>query len=151
MARFCLNVDKHRDQILANLHAFLDKLPIDKPWCIEIEPLRKERTIKQNKALFGLAYVELEEQTGSDKNDLHWAFCGEFFGWVDVNVMGKTKRMPARTTTTGYDGKHDVVPTEIFAKFYDFIQRRAAENGFYVSDPDPMWRINRAEEHPVNH
>jgi len=139
MPRFCLNVDKHRDQIKANLIAFIDRLPVDKPWQVEIEPLKKARTSRQNRALFGVAYVELADQTGSDKNDLHWAFCGEFFGWQDVNVMGKTKRMPARTTTTDYEGRHDVIPTETFAQFYNFIQQRSAENGFYVSDPDPMW------------
>ena len=128
MAKFCLNVDSYRDQIKRNLIAFIDRLPADKGWQVVIEPLKKDRTLKQNRALFGVAYAELEEQTGSEKNDLHWAFCGEFFGWVDVNVMGKTKRMPARTTTTDYDGKHDVVPTEIFAKFYDFVQRLAAVN-----------------------
>ena len=139
MPKFCLNVDKQRDQIKANLFAFVERLPVDKSWQVIIEPLKKDRSSKQNKALFGVAYAELEEQTGNEKNDLHFMFCGEFFGWVDKPVMGGTMRVPARTTTTGYDGKRDVIPTDMFADFYNFVQRRAAEMGFYVSDPDPLW------------
>ncbi len=150
MAKFCLNVDQHREQIKANLFAFIDKLPADKAWCIEIEPLKKERTLKQNKALFGLAYVELEQQSGNEKNDLHEYFCGEFFGWVDKSVMGRVKRVPYRTTTTDHNGRYDVVETKIFANFYDFIQRRSAENGYYVSDPDPMWRVKDSQPPEVS-
>lgn len=142
MPKFCLHTDNSREQIKRNLLAFIDRLPVDKAWQVIIEPLKKDRTLKQNRALFGVAYAELEEQTGNEKNDLHEFFCGEFFGWVNKDIMGYTKKVPARTTTTGYDGKHDVIPTDIFAQFYDFVQRRAAENGFYVSDPDPEYRLN---------
>lgn len=139
MPKFCLNVDKQRDQIKANLFAFVERLPADKAWQVIIEPLKKDRSSKQNKALFGVAYAELEEQTGNEKNDLHEYFCMEFFGANEKEIMGSFKRVPVRTTTTGFDGKRDVIPTEIFAKFYNFVQRRAAEMGFYVSDPDPLW------------
>ena len=65
--------------------------------------------------------------------------CGDFFGWAEKPVMGGFMRVPVRTTTTGYDGKRDIIKTKEFAEFYNFVQRRAAENGFYVSDPDPLW------------
>jgi len=138
---FCLNVDKYRNQVKANLIAFIEALPADKAWSIEVEPLRKERTLKQNKALFGVAYAELMEQTGNEKVDLHEFFCMEFFGRTEKVIFGHVKTVPVRTTTTDENGKHDVVPTEVFAQFYDFIQRKSAENGFHVSDPDPMWRM----------
>lgn len=145
MPKFCLNTDGNRANITRNLLAFIDRLPADKAWQVIIEPLKKDRSARQNRALFGVAYAELEEQTGNEKNDLHWLFCGEFFGWVDKDIIGKTMRVPARTTTTGYDGKRDVIPTDVFAKFYDMVQRKAAEMGLYVSDPDPEYRLNREQ------
>lgn len=139
MPKFCLNTDNNRENVKANLVAFIDRLPVDKAWQVTIEPLKKDRTQPQNKALFGVAYAELQEQTGNDKDDMHWYMCGEYWGWTEKDTFGKVQKVPMRTTTTGFDGKRDVIPTAMFADFYNFVQRRAAENGFYVSDPDPLW------------
>lgn len=138
MPRFCLNPDANRAQILANLIGFINRLPADKPWQVEIEPLRKERSGNQNRALFGVAYADLRDQTGSDKNDLHDYFCREYFGEVEKRVMGKALKVATRTTTTGYDGEHDVIEPQEFAKFYEFVQQRAASMGYFVRDPDPL-------------
>ena len=141
MSAFILRADNTRETIMANLLRFLAKLPADKPWQVEIDPFKESRSGRQNRALFGLAYVELREQMGVEKNDLHEYMCGEFFGWTTYEIFGQTKRKPVRTTTTDETGKHSVLPKAEFAQFYEFIQQRAAENGFYVSDPDPLWRM----------
>jgi hypothetical protein len=132
--------DKRRDAILANVLAFIAALPVTKPWSIEVKRYVKERTNLQNKALWGCAYKALHEASGNDPEDLHTYFCGEFWSWVEVDVMGQTKRKPFRTTTHDENGKRDVIETVELAKFYEFIQRRAIEAaGVYVPDPDPLW------------
>ena len=129
-----------RSQVLANAHAFLDRLPADKGWRIEIRPYSAKRTLKQNATMWGLAYDLIMESTGLEgefeRKQLHRDFCGDFFGWVD-GPMGK--RRPRRTTTKNEQGEADAIDTAEMARFFDFIQRKAAEFGIDVPDPDPMW------------
>jgi hypothetical protein len=124
---------------LTRLIAFLSSLDVTKAWLITIGPAKKERTTQQNKALWGCAYEYIRKATGNDKDDLHEMFCGEYFGWEVREVMGLKKKYPKRTTTTGYDGKRDVISTVQLQDFYAFVQQRAAEYSVYVPDPDPMW------------
>lgn len=139
--KFYLNAkDAGRPQVLQNLIDFLERLPQDKPWCVGVERYVKPRNEEQNNALWGVAYKHLREQSGNDMDDLHEFFCGEFFGWVIKDVMGQRKKKPRRSTTQDEHGKRSVMDIIWFAQFYDFIQQRATENGFYVPDPDPLWR-----------
>ena len=141
MSAFILRADSTRETITANLLRFLEKLPKDKPWEVRIDPFRESRSGRQNRALFGHAYIQIGDQTGITKNDLHEYMCGEYFGWMEVVVFGEKQKRPVRTTTTNELGQHDVLKKPEFAKFYEFIQMRAAENGLYVTDPDPLWRM----------
>lgn len=139
--KYTLNANgPERGNVLAKVHAFVDRLPTSKSWRIEIKEARKERTGHQNRALFGCAYPAIKAVTGDDIDDLHESFCGKFFGWVDREVMGEFKRRPFRTTTTDENGERDVLPTVVFAEFYNTVQRIAAEVGIDVPDPDPFWR-----------
>jgi len=121
------------------LMAFLSVLDVTKEFQVTIGPAKKERSNQQNKALWGCAYEHIRKATGNDKDDLHEMFCGEFFGWEVCEVMGQKKKHPKRTTTTGYDGKRNVISAHELQDFYAFIQQRAAEYSVYVPDPDPMW------------
>lgn len=124
----------------ATLLGFLSTLRADKEYAVTIGEVKKERSDVQNRALWGCAYKTLRDATGNDPEDLHTYFCGEYFGWEVREVMGMKKKYPKRTTTTGYDGKRDVITTLQLSDFYAFIQQRAAETvGVYVPDPDPMW------------
>lgn len=136
--QYLLPVGPDRDRIRDNFVQFLDGLDKAKAWEIEVCLFTKPRNDQQNRALWGVAYKELSEQTGNDPADLHTYFCGEHFGWTDYEVMGRRKLKPRRTTTTDENGKRNVMPMPEFAQFYEFIQRRAAQNGFMVSDPDPL-------------
>lgn len=111
-------------------------LPLD----VECKAWKAPRTDEQNNALWGVAYKTLHLLTGNDPDDLHDFFCGEHFGWVESDVMGQRKRKPRRTTTVDETGRKKKLSTEEFARFYDFIQQRSAENGYFVPDPDPFWR-----------
>lgn len=125
---------------LTKLVASLSALDKDKPWRITIEEARKERSDLQNRALWGVAYATLRDATGNDPEDLHAYFCGEYWGWVEYDVLGQTRKKPRRTTTRDEDGNRDVISTLHLSDFYSFIQQRAAETvGVYVPDPDPEW------------
>lgn len=129
-----------RAQVLANLHAFVDRLPQDKAWRVEISRAHDRRSAKQNRAMWGVAYDVIMEATGlqgeDERKQLHRTFCGDFFGWTD-GAMGMRK--PVRTTTTNELGEKDPIDTATMAAFYDFIQRKAADFGIDVPDPDPLW------------
>lgn len=132
--------DPRRAGVLERLCAFLGALDDGKSWRIEVTLYRKTRTNDQNAALWGLAYPILEKATGQPVNDWHEYMLGEFFGWTEYTLFCKRKLRPARTTTTGFRGEPNTLSRVEFAEFFDFIQRRAAENGIFIPDPDPFWR-----------
>lgn len=131
--------------MLQNTVEFLSRLSATRAWEIVIRPYVRDKTDPQNKSLWGLAYPILERATGQDAEDWHEYFCGEKFGWVEKEFFGKRKLRPARTTTTDYDGNKNNLNTIEFAEFFDFIQRRCAENGVHIPDPDPFWREQLAK------
>jgi hypothetical protein len=132
-----------RGTILANAIAFLGMLPDKKSWKVEITEYRKTRTEEQNAALFGLAYKVLSDETGYTKDELHEAMCKRHFGTVEREVFGQVVTRPYRTTTTGPDGRRDVLTWDAFADFYETVERVAAEAGVYIPAPDPLWREQR--------
>ncbi len=108
---------------------------------VTIQMDRADRSEDQNEALWGLAYKILHEETGNDPEDMHSYFLGEFFGWVEYEVMGMRKKKPRRTTTKNAEGKREVLDTMSFASFFSFIQQRSAETvGVHIPDPDKNWR-----------
>ena len=130
---------ERRDLAIQSLATLIASYLPGKPLVVRVERRKRKRTNLQNAALWGCAYKALHEQSGNDPEDLHTYFCGEFWGWADVDVMGQRRRKPWRSTTKDEHGEHDVIPTVLMAEFYDFIQRRAAEVGYDVPDPDPNW------------
>ena len=130
--------DDARTRVLANACAFLGKLPDKQSWCVKIAPYKKEISGKQRRSIFGPAYKALMEFSGlegnDDKTDLHRFMCGEFFGWHDLPVG----RKPQRTTTKDEWGKHNPISAGEAMRFYAFLQRKGADVGCWVPDPDPL-------------
>lgn len=125
--------------VLANCAAFLERLPTGKKWKVEISEYRETRSDLQNKALWGCAYKAIGEVLGYDRDDLealHHRMLCDHFGSTKREVMGEVREVPNRTSSK--------LTTVEFAEFYNFIQRKAAEYGVYVPDPDPFWREQRA-------
>ena len=111
---------------------FLSALDPEKGWELIVRPFKNTRSGKQNRALWGLAYKILAEETGNDPEDLHEYFLGEWGGWEVLDVMGQKRRVPKRRSSK--------LNTAEFAAFFDFIQKRSASTvGIYIPDPDPMW------------
>jgi hypothetical protein len=134
-----LRKDSTPEQRMSLVERFIAALPTDKAWKVEVSRYRKARSDQQNNALWGVAYKAIRDETGNDFHALHDYFCGEFFGWVDAEVMGMTKRRPLRTTTRDSERKRSVLSTVEFMDFYAFVQRRAAEvAGVYVPDPNEV-------------
>lgn len=113
--------------------AFLMQQPL--PQSVECKPYRATRSNEQNAYLWRAVYQPLVEVAGFTKDDWHEFYCGEVWGWVDVEKPGgRTDRRPARTTTTGFDGKRDVIPGDEFRRFVDFIESELAGKGVFLTE-----------------
>jgi hypothetical protein len=135
--------DPRRLTVLANAQRFIGQLPEAQAWEIEIRRHVKKRSDKQRRALFGAAYGALMEFCGlegaKEKEHLHRDMCGEYFGWRK-DALGRPT--PVRTTTKNERGEHDEISVDEALRFYAFLQRKGAEVGCWVPDPDPFWREN---------
>lgn len=116
-------------------------------WKVVIEPVQIERTLQQNRYLNGIAYKMIGEVTGYERAEIHEYFLGLFFGWRQKKVPRKPSNprglesVPVRTTTTDETGKRQVLSTEDFWKYVEFLQRFAAERlHLVIPDPDPSLR-----------
>jgi hypothetical protein len=140
MSAIYLHKDPSRIGVLQYAHTFLDRLSDKKAWKIDITEYRKSRTNDQNEAVFGHAYKILSAETGYTLDELHEAMCKRFFGTVEREVFGQTVSRPYRTTTTGPDGKRDVIPWDVFSDFYAMVEQVAADAGIFIPEPDKFWR-----------
>jgi hypothetical protein len=138
--------DPNCENVRANLHRFIDQLPRNRAWEWTWQKFSKPRTTKQRKALFAAAYKPIMEFMGlrgeDEKNELHRFWCGEYFGWTEAGPL--RDRKPVRTTTKNEHGQRDEISVDAALDMYAFIQQRAAEQGIFVSDPDPFWREAKA-------
>lgn len=109
---------------------------------IVVSERTKSSTIQQARALFGHAYKILRNETGADVNDLHRHFCGEYFGWIEVEIDGRNYERPLRTTTTNEEGYPERISTRDFASLFEFVQQRAAQGNpaVIIPDPDKDWK-----------
>ena len=139
-------LDPRREGILASTIARLQALPLDQAFDVTVAHHKRERTDKQRRSMFGVAYKALMDFSGlraNEKDELHWWMCGEYFGWR-ITALGN--RVPARTTTRNERGERDVISTVDQLDFYAFLQERGAKAGCYVPDPDPFWREKAERE-----
>lgn len=130
------------DRAIQRIAACVNAYPNNKKIKVTISEAKPERSDAQNRALWGCAYKAIAEATGHDKEDLHEFFCGEYFGWKTIEMFGKMRRRPIRTTTMNESGEREVINTQELSDFYSFVQMRMAEFGIDVPDPDPEWFEN---------
>lgn len=157
MSAFLLKRDdgdgRERMREVARIVQELEALPLDKPWRVEIEQVKSERSMQQNRYLWGVPYKLLSEATGYEAEDLHTYLLGKHFG-TKLKRVPKTKHnpkglieIPVRTTTTDANGRRSVLGRTEFADFVEFIKRFASEKcGIVVPDPDPAYQLNREDE-----
>lgn len=135
---------ERRGERIQRVAAFLSRLDSSKPWELLVRPWKKERTQRQNNALFGVAYKTLSDFTGFTESELHDVLLRGYFGEVHREVMGVRQVKPRRTTTMNEAGERDVLDREEMSKYYNFIVQKAAEVGCYIEDPNPMLRTRAA-------
>lgn len=142
--------DLERSRRIGRVIETLEALPLDHAWRLEIEELKSERSLQQNKYLFGCAYKLISEKTGLEKLDLHDDFLKRHFGTrlkrVPLSLYHPDgfDEVPLRTTTTDEHGRRSVLGKIPFAEFVEFVQRFAAEQyDVFVPDPDPEYAEHR--------
>lgn len=136
MTQYLLPVGVDRQRIRDNFVNFIDGLDPKRAWEIEVKRFSKPRTSPQCRYLNGVAYRLLSDATGYERDDISEYMCGEYFGWREKKKPGKIiARIPIRTTTTNEDGKRDVLKTDPFFKYVEFVQRFGAKHGVYIPDP----------------
>jgi len=94
---------------------------------------KKMSTTQQRKAYFGIAVKVLADHYGYEKNTMHKALAGAYFGFVDVRLGDMVIKVP--DTTTGRTTKE-------MKEFFEYIQKIAADRGINVPSPDQCPRDN---------
>jgi hypothetical protein len=128
----------------------LESLPEDKSWRILLEECKSERSLQQNKYLFGVAYKIISKETGYEKKDVHEQCLKEHFGTRLKKVPrcrdypDGWKEVPVRTTTTDEHGRRSVLGKTAFAEYVEFVKRWAANLNIYVPDPNEEFQTERA-------
>lgn len=135
--------ERHAER-LERIAAYLARLDASKPWQLIVGPWKKERTQRQNNAMFGVAYKTLGDFMGHTEVELHDVMLRLYFGEVHYEVMGVRTVKPKRTTTTNEAGERDVLSRDDMSRFYNFIVQKAAEIGCYIEDPNPQLRTRAA-------
>ncbi len=135
---FILRNNVYRDIVKANAIEYIERLDVNKETEVIVREIKGTRSQQQNRALWGLAYDTIlkqggESMAGWEMQDLHEYFLGEHFGWEVVELFGKTRQRPIKRSSK--------LSKSEFASFFDFIQRKAAEFGVQIPDPDPNWNL----------
>lgn len=134
--------DVRRSRDIGRVVEELEGLPFDKAYRIEIEEVKSERSMKQNRYLYR-CYGLMGEVSGYEKDDMHEEMCKRHFG-TKLKKVPKCKdypeglkEVPMRTTTTNENGKRSVLGKVAFSEFVERVRRVAAFMGVNIPDPDP--------------
>jgi hypothetical protein len=112
----------------ARAAAFIQSLPVDQAWRVVVEPWKPRRSEQQNRYLWGLVYPAfLKHLDGWDAEDLHEYFLGECYGWDTIEGFGKKRMKPIRRSSR--------MSKQEFSDYVAFVQRKGAEMGVYIEDP----------------
>lgn len=128
-----------RDVVICRVVDALEDLPADQAWKVEIGEHKSRRSDQQNRYLWGAVYPAITQHLeGWDSDDVHEYCLGEYFGWETVIGLGKKRLRPIRRSSK--------LSKFEFIGYVEFIQRRMAEHGIVIPDPDPDYAEHRQEE-----
>ena len=116
------------DRILTRLVGFLSALPKDKAYEVTVKERKNTRSIQQNRYLWGICYATiLKHLPGWEAEDLHEYYLGECFGWETLEGLGRKRLRPIKRSSP--------MNKQEFGDYVGFIQRKAAEMGIFIEDP----------------
>lgn len=124
---------RNREGLPARLVPFLDALPRDRAYEIEVREYRPRRSEAQNRYLWGVCYPTIlrgggESLGGWTAEDLHEHFLGEHFGVERLEIGTSVYLKPRRRSSR--------LNKQEFSDYVLFLQRRASELGIYIPDAD---------------
>lgn len=123
---------------LKQIGSFLAALSKGRAWRITVEELRTTRSQQQNRYLWGGVYPAiLKHLPGWTADDVHEYCLGEWAGWELLEAFGRKRYRPLKRSSK--------LSKMEFVDYIADIQRRMAERGIYVPDPDENFA--EAEEH----
>ena len=129
-----LTVGQDRERQQQALVSYITDLPRNKAFIVEVKPHKCQRSIAQNRYLFGVVYRKIRNACPDQaftSEALHEYWLGECFGWDVCDVLGYVRKVPAKRSSK--------LSTEEFSDFCAFIQRRCVETmGLYIPDPNEM-------------
>lgn len=142
-----------RSRHIGRVCEHLESLPLDHAWKVSVEEKKSERSLSQNAYLNGVAYPQIVDATGYERDDIHEELLKKHFG-VKLKRVPRCrdypdglKEVPLRTTTTDDHGRRSVLGKAAFSEFVAFVQRFASQNlGIVIRDPDPD-HADHEEEH----
>lgn len=96
------------------------------------QPWKPSRRTEANNYLWSI-YAQLVEVAGFDSETWHTHFCGERFGWREVDLpSGHIEYFPKRTTTKDEEGKRNVLKGDAFNEFLMFVEADCAKRGVFI-------------------
>jgi hypothetical protein len=126
-----------RDIAICNIVEHLEDLSIEQGWRVEIVEHKARRSDQQNRYLWGVVYPAIMARLdGWEADDVHEYCLGEWSGWETVVGLGKKRLRPIRRSSK--------LSKLEFMEYVEFIQRRMAEHGIDIPDPDPDMRQEEA-------
>lgn len=109
--------------------AFIQSLPVGQAWRVVVEPFKPRRSESQNRYLWGVVYPTFTKHLdGWEAEDIHEFFLGEHFGWETLEGLGRKRVKPVRRSAK--------LSKQEFSDYVAFIQRKGAEMGLYIPDPE---------------
>ena len=122
-------VSAGREAALRRLTAALMECEPEAQLDFEARPRRGRRSDQQNRYLWGVVYKTIVAHLdGWDADDVHEYFLGEHFGWEALEGLGRKRLRPVRRSSR--------LNKQEFSDYVAFIQRKMAERGVFIPDPE---------------
>lgn len=100
---------------------------------VEYGEAKSKRSSEQNAYLWGVVYPTILQSgrlDGWNAEDVHEYLLGEIYGWETVEGFGRKRLRPLRRSSR--------MNKVEFANYVAEIQRRMAELGIYIADPNEV-------------
>lgn len=125
-----------RDGAADRIARIVKALPMDVAIRVEFHEHKPKRSDQQNRYLWGVVYPTIIKEAnleGWTAEEVHEWCLGEWSGWEELKGLGRTKVRPVRRSSR--------LSKLEFADYVADIQRRMAERGIFIPDPDPEWML----------